>query len=137
MTKQETITISKYKYDMLMRYINEGSIPIEEHIKLMEEHITALERITNQLIDSIETNENYSECLTSLNENLDKEITDTDRKLNNFRGCGFSKYAGKIKFGVDSKFKPITTVTFRLKDDIDFGDAIIEIADIIERFGEK
>lgn len=137
MTEQETITISKEKYDEIMEYINEGSVPIEEHIELMKEHIKVQDKYLNQLAENIETSKKYIECTTILNEKIENEITNTNRKINNFSEGGISKYAGKIKFGLNYKFELKTTVKFQIKDDIDFGVAVVEIADIIERFGEK
>lgn len=136
MTEQETITISKEKYDEMMEYINEGSVPIEENTQAIREHTRTLEQYKNELIEHGKTKRKYSEDLAYLSNRLEKDVKNDERKVNNILN-GFSKYLDKIKFGVDDNFEIVVTVNFQLKDDINFGEAIVEVIDIIELYAVK
>ncbi|WP_288075497.1 hypothetical protein [Pseudomonas sp.] len=136
MTEQETITISKEKYDEMMEYINEGSVPIEENTQAIREHTRTLEQYKNELIEHGKTKRKYTEDLAYLSNRLEQDVKNDERKVNNILN-GFSKYLDKIKFGVDDNFEIVVTVNFQLKDDINFGEAIVEVIDIIELYAVK
>ncbi len=60
MTKPETITISKYKYDMIIRYITEGSVPIEEYTQAISKHNKTLNDYNNEIESHNATLEKYN-----------------------------------------------------------------------------
>lgn len=136
MTKQETVTISKDEYDEMMKYIKVGSVSIEEYTQAINNHLKTLEEHNGEITRHTETINTLSEQFKILNNIVEQECMNMTRKMNNVKG-GFSKYSKNIKLGINYKLQPTIIVKFKTKNDIDHGEALIDIIDLIERFGEK
>ena len=125
MKKEKTITISKEKYYSMKRYITDGSIPIEQHIELINEK-------TNKVLEHTETLKQFKKYMEQGNEKLEKELLDINTKLQRIRSA-LPQHIDKIGVSINENGNAELTAKFEINEDTE-GLAIAEIIEIIDKY---